>query len=296
MAHPAEKADVAVVIPAYNHGVFLPAALRSVLAQRPRPTEIIVIDDGSHDSLDRVIADFPGVALVRQENSGLSAARNRGISETTASFLLFLDADDRLLPGAIASGVQSLNRNPSAAFTYGAYVIVEALTGTRTDVSFRAVHCDAFASFLNGNPIGMHGCVMYRRSALERVGGFREHLRACEDYDLYLRLSLSDPILCHDHRCAEYWHHGSNMSRDPAFMLGAALEVLGDYRDEAAKRGLLEDFRVGIAGWKRFYAGVWVGLAAKRAHGSLAMGLRLLGLAPATLIRTACAAALGRGR
>ena len=287
-----ENAPVAVVIPAYNHAAFLPAAIKSVLAQKPPPLEIIVVDDGSDDSPEDAVKQFPEVRLVRQKNAGLSAARNRGIRETTAPHLLFLDADDRLLPGAIASSLSSLYSNPAAAFTYGAYNIVDASTNAVTKVPLRTVPKDAFASFLAGNPIGMHGCVIYRRRALEGAGGFHEGLSACEDYDVYLRLSREYPVLCHDDRCAEYWHHGGNMSRDPAFMLRSALRVLREYRAEAERRGYQDAYRAGIAGWKHFYASVWAGLVRQKRMGAAAMGLQLLKLAPATLIAKACSAAL----
>ncbi|WP_051531645.1 glycosyltransferase family 2 protein [Sphingomonas sp. URHD0057] len=292
MAAAPETAPVAVVIPTYNHAAFLPAAIRSVLAQKPCPLEIIIVDDGSDDHPEEAIKTFPGVRLVRQRNAGLSAARNRGVRETSAPFLLFLDADDRLLPGAIASGLASLASNPLAALTYGAYDIVDAPTRKVTKVAFRPVPTDAFAAFLAGNPVGMHGCVLYRRRALEGAGGFREGLSACEDYELYLRLSRDYPVLCHDDRCAQYWHHGGNMSRDAAFMLRSALRVLRDYREEADRRGHFNAYRAGVAGWKLFYTGVWAGLVREHRPGAAAMGLKLLRLAPATLIAKACSAAL----
>ncbi|MFH5802747.1 glycosyltransferase family 2 protein [Alienimonas sp. DA493] len=99
-----------VVVPTYNYGRFLRAALESVLEQPGDDYETIVVDDGSTDDtpavMERFLADLPDddrgrVRSVRQENAGPSAARNRGAAEATGDYLLFLDADDRLLPGAL---------------------------------------------------------------------------------------------------------------------------------------------------------------------------------------------------
>ena len=292
----ADKSDVAIVIPTYNHAHFLRAAIESALSQNPKPREIIVVDDGSSDHPEEVAQSFRDVRIVRQANAGLAAARNRGLRESAAAYVLFLDADDRLLPGALAAGLKSLAEDETAAFTYGKYTIVIASTAERTEAVNTPVPKQAFAHFLRENCVGMHGTVMYRRAGIERAGGFREHLRACEDYDLYLRLARDWPVLCHDARCAEYWHHDANMSRDPAFMLRSALEVLGDYRDDSEARGLIADYRAGIEGWKRHYVEAWFQHSRQSTLRALATAPALIRMAPRRLIRTAGRSLLARGR
>jgi glycosyltransferase involved in cell wall biosynthesis len=282
----ARSCDVAVVIPTYNHAHFLEAAIESALGQEPRPREIIVVDDGSSDHPEEITARFPEVRIVHQANAGLAAARNRGLRETSASFLVFLDADDRLTPGALPAGLKSLAEDEWAAFTYGMYEIVVAPTGERKRAVNTPVPKQAFAHFLRENCIGMHGTVMYRRAAIESAGGFREQLRACEDYDLYLRLARDWPILCHDADCAEYWHHDANMSRDPAFMLKSALAVLRDYRRDASARGLLADYQAGVGELKSYYAEVWGELAKKSLVAALWKAPAMAAMAPRRMART----------
>ena len=87
---------VSVVIPTYNYGGFIYDAIVSALAQTHRPTDLIVVDDGSTDETEEVVRGFEsqGVRYVRQENSGVCAARNRGAAESAGEFIAFLDADD----------------------------------------------------------------------------------------------------------------------------------------------------------------------------------------------------------
>ncbi len=292
----ADTSDVAIVIPTYNHAHFLRAAIESACGQVPKPREIIVVDDGSSDHPEEIAKAFEGVQIVRQANAGLAAARNRGLRESASAYVVFLDADDRLLPGALAEGLKSLAEDEKAAFTYGKYAIVIASTAERTEAVNTPVPKQAFAHFLRENCIGMHGTVMYRRAAIQRAGGFREHLPACEDYDLYLRLARDWPVLCHDACCAEYWHHDANMSRDPAFMLKAALAVLRDYRDDAEARGLIADYRAGIEGWKRHYVETWFQRARQSPVRALATAPAMMRMAPRRMIRTAGRSLLARLR
>src|SRR5215204_1671374 len=99
---------VSVVIPCYKQAHFLGEAIESVLAQSYPNFEIIVVDDGSPDNTSEVAASYPRVRLVRQENQGLSAARNSGLSRSEGEYVVFLDADDRLLPGALQVGLECL--------------------------------------------------------------------------------------------------------------------------------------------------------------------------------------------
>src|SRR5215217_7762241 len=92
---------VTVVIPCYNQAHFLKEAIESVLKQSYAHYEIVVVDDGSTDETSEVASSYEGVRLIRQENRGLAEARNTGIKHSEGDFLVFLDADDRLLPEAL---------------------------------------------------------------------------------------------------------------------------------------------------------------------------------------------------
>lgn len=285
-----DRPSVAVVITTYDHAHFLETALRSTLTQTVPPDEVIVVDDGSHDHPEEVTGCFPTVRLIRQPNAGLAAARNTGWRAATSELVVFLDADDRLLPDAVRRNLERLVASPDAGFAYGAYVNVDASNGHVTDVHFVPA-VDGYPTFLRGNPIGMHATVMYRRARLDAVGGFDPGLRACEDYDLYLRMAHRFPVSYGPDVLAEYWHHGSNMSLDAAMMLRSALLVLRRHEGEARRSGASSAYREGLVGWKRFYVGQWTARArgaarTRRFDGAVVrQGVALARQAPGTGVR-----------
>src|SRR5215217_8140206 len=114
-----DAALVSVIIPCFNQAHFLVEAIESVLAQSYSHFEIVVVDDGSTDNTCDVASYYERVRCIRQNNQGLAAARNSGIRESKGSYLVFLDADDRLLPEALEAGVKCLKAYPDGAFVFG---------------------------------------------------------------------------------------------------------------------------------------------------------------------------------
>src|SRR5512142_950776 len=112
---------VSVVITAYNSEAFIADAIQSVLDQSRAVDEIVVIDDGSIDTTRRVVAEFAdqGIKFIQQPNMGASAARNKGIRETTGEYIAFLDADDIWLENKTRLQVDYLNTHPTAALVSG---------------------------------------------------------------------------------------------------------------------------------------------------------------------------------
>lgn len=267
---------VSVVIPCYRQAHFLGKAIESVRAQTYSNVEVIVVDDGSPDDVAAVVRRYPEVRLIRQENRGLSAARNAGFRASGGAYVLFLDADDWLRPSAVEVGVRILTRAPDASFAAGGHQVTEP-DGETLGQTFAPRQGERpYADLLRGNHIGMHAAVLYRREALEAIGGFDEALPACEDYDLYLRLSARFPVAFHDQVVAVYRRHGENMSDDPGFMLRAALYVLNKQRDHMSFDTELKGaYTEGVRFWKRYYASVRLGqsLGALK-EGHLSTGLR----------------------
>ena len=250
----ASPAAVDVVVTSFDHAHFLGDALGSVLRQTQRPAALIVVDDGSADHPERVTRNFTGVQLMRQANLGLAAARNTGLRAARSPFVVFLDADDLLEPGALAAGLQAFEQNRAAAFVYGAHRRFRHASGVRGPVSLRPVSADAYADFLRGNPIGMHASVMYRREALLSAGGFDESLRRCEDYDVYLRLAREHAVAWHPSLVAEYRWHDANMSLDHAAMQRAVLAVHARHERFARERRDLERaWLEGRDSWRAHY-------------------------------------------
>src|SRR5262245_50863701 len=110
---------VTVVIPCFNCELYLEEAIESALAQTYPKLRIVVIDDGSNDGSPQILHRFSDrIRVIRQENRGLAAARNRGIDETNGAYLAFLDADDRWHPRKVATQVSYLQDHPDLALVF----------------------------------------------------------------------------------------------------------------------------------------------------------------------------------
>ncbi|HSQ19284.1 MAG TPA: ATP-grasp fold amidoligase family protein [Blastocatellia bacterium] len=206
------KPTVAVIIPVFNQARFLADAIESVMAQTRPADEIIVVDDGSTDDSSSIAAQFQNVRLIRQDNRGLSAARNTGLRNCETSHVVFLDSDDRLLPTAIEAGLACIADKPECAFVYGGYHLISEDGRRIGPDTVNPTDEDSHLTFLRYNPVSVPSMALFRRDCLVAINGFDETLRRVEDYDLYLRLTQRYPIAGHSVIVAEYRRHGRNMS------------------------------------------------------------------------------------
>ena len=250
----AGSALVSVVIPCFNQGHFLADAIESVLAQSYRHFEIVVVDDGSTDNTGELARRYPGVRCVRQENGGLSAARNTGVRRSSGDFLVFLDADNRLLPEALAIGLESLEEHPECGFVSGRFNFIASDGSFLWPSAQKEVAGDPYAALLRENYIGMPATVMYRRSVFEVAKGFDSRIDPAADYDLSLRVATSYPVHFHGRPVAECRQHGGNMTGDPARMLEAVMTAHRAHRsvvrgDEVLQRA----YREGVRFWRQYY-------------------------------------------
>lgn len=171
---------VSVVIPCYNYGHYLKETIESVLAQTYNDIEIIVVDDGSTDNTAEVVNSFPSVRYIKQQNRGLSAARNKGIGEAKGQFIQPLDADDKLAPSSIARCVELMD---------GADIVSPGQKefGDANEFYRRTGVRMLLEDFLGGNQI--HCASMFRRKGWEQVGGYDERMTdGFEDWDFWIRL------------------------------------------------------------------------------------------------------------
>lgn len=246
--------SVALVINTYQQAHFLAASIESGLTQTVSFDDIIVVDDGSTDDPASVVARYPGVRLITQPNAGLAAARNTGLKASTSTYIVFLDADDLLMPNAVLLGLASHALNPFAGLVYGAHRRVGSQGEPSGGEVYSEIGVDAFRTFLTGNAIGMHATVMYDRQKLCDIGGFDVSLPRCEDYDVYFRMAAKYPIHSHPEVVALYRWHGQNMSGDPSVMLKWVLLINDRQRAHTAGTLLLEDERLlGRRVWVRYY-------------------------------------------
>jgi len=216
---------VTVVIPCFRQAHFLGEAIESVLAQTHPRIELIVVDDGSPDDVEAVAGRYPGIGYLRQENGGLAAARNAGLAEASGELILFLDADDRLLPEAVATGLRELRAEPEAEMAAGIWRLIGE-EGEPVPAAAPEVPEEAYPALLESCFISTPAAVLYRRRLFERIGGFDPSVSASADYDVYLRTAARFPVRLHGEVVAEYRRHGANMTRDPGLIMSAEIAVL----------------------------------------------------------------------
>jgi glycosyltransferase involved in cell wall biosynthesis len=244
---------ISVVIPCYNQAHYLGEAIESALNQDYPQVETLVVNDGSTDETAEVAARYSGVRCISQRNRGLSAARNTGLRGSRGAGVVFLDADDRLLPGALTAGWQCLQAHPECGFVYGAYRYIRDDGSVFLTPQIRTVS-EHYPAMLTCNYIGMVAAAMYRREVFEVVGDFDERLKASEDYDLYLRIVRRFPICFHPELVSEYRCHPDSMSGDAALMLKSTLAVLAREKGFVRRRAdYREAYREGVRAWQEYY-------------------------------------------
>lgn len=177
--------QISIVIPCFNAAVTIGAAIESVLGQRDVTLEIAAVDDGSTDgSLTGARRLEPVVRIIAESHRGVSAARNRGIADTTGEWIVFLDADDLLNSG-------TLRRRLETAEATGADVVVcdwqefldggdGTVDGAVRSVDFTALEADAELACAT-HVWATTAALMYRRRLVEKIGGFREDLPVIQD-------------------------------------------------------------------------------------------------------------------
>jgi len=208
----AANTSVTVVVPTYQRSEFVLRALESVFRQTRLPQEVVMVDDGSTDgSAELVEQRFPQVRVIRQENRGVSAARNAGIRQARGEWIALLDSDDQWAPTKLERQIEALDG--------GAY---------------RVCHCDEIwiRHGRRVNPRQRHAkpggwiyrqclplcamspsAILIHRSVLAEVGLFDETLPVCEDYDLWLRIAARYPVLYVDELLVtKYGGHSDQLS------------------------------------------------------------------------------------
>lgn len=188
-------ASVSVIIPTFNRGATIGRALRSVYAQTRPADEIIVVDDGSTDETETLVRDkFPEATYIYQENYGVSAARNRGILKAKGEWIAFLDSDDEWLSTKLEQQLQQLSEQPDLKICHTEEIWIR--NGVRVNQMDKHAKSGGWI-FDKCLPL----CAMSPSSILIHstlfgtLGGFDENLPACEDYDLWLRMTARYPVL-----------------------------------------------------------------------------------------------------
>ncbi|HEX5326773.1 MAG TPA: glycosyltransferase family A protein [Acetobacteraceae bacterium] len=186
--------QIGIVIPAFNAAPWIADCLGSVLAQTHEAWTAVVVDDGSTDATAALAAQFadPRIAVVRQDNAGVSTARNRGLEALPAiDAVLFLDADDWLASDALARLAAALETFPRAIAATGpcGFVPERARRGARPRRVKRPPAGDLFARLLERNLFANGGHLLIRRQVIEQAGRFRPDLAFGEDWEYWTRVA-----------------------------------------------------------------------------------------------------------
>jgi glycosyltransferase involved in cell wall biosynthesis len=178
------RCDISVIIPCFNAARTLSAAIESALSQGDVAIEIVVVDDGSTDISVNVACCFgSAIKVITGPNRGVSAARNRGIFDTNGEWCVFLDADDVLLPGTLAKRLETANATGADVIICNSVNFTDERPTPPDHVEQpnMAMLLDDPESACATNFKPAIAALMYRRTLVERIGGFREDLALIED-------------------------------------------------------------------------------------------------------------------
>ncbi len=233
-------AEVSVILPTYNRAHLLKRSLDSVLIQKDVDWELIIVDDGSDDASENIYKETiedSRIKIFRQTNKGVSAARNKGVAESTGKYLAFIDSDDEWMKGKLRAQLDFAKSSP--------FVIHQTCErwirrGVRVNPPRHSIKQggDIFKASLARCMI-TPSSVFLTRDLFEEMNGFDESYPACEDYELWLRITSAYSVgLLNQEYLIRYGGHEDQLSaRYPAmdvFRIKAMDKFLrlNDYSDE----------------------------------------------------------------
>lgn len=233
-----------VIVPLYNKGPYLSKALASVIAQTFRDFELIVVDDGSTDDSFKVAQYILKDAdvkhqLIRQENAGVSTARNNGVMAASGDYICFLDADDWWAPSFLERMDWLILEYPDAGIYGTNYYVVkngrQRICVTTAQTGY-INYCRTYAEKLQ-MPLWT-GAVSIPRPVFRETGGFKPHLKLGEDFDLWIRIALSHKVAFLDEPLSYYFQDSDPVWRGTGHLTDPKVHMLWnlDYLSEEEKK------------------------------------------------------------
>jgi alpha-1,3-rhamnosyltransferase len=232
---------VSVIIPAYNHELYIEEALQSVVDQTYPNIELIVINDGSTDGTAKVITDFisrhqnHNIQFINKQNEGVCKTLNKGLEMSTGEYVAFLASDDLWLSDRVSIQVRFLEKNENIGMVFSDAWFLRF--NTKTDIRWSDYKPGINNYFKNSiQNTDMYRVlltqmiipaltVMIRKQVLNEVGFFDENL-VYEDDDMWLRIALKYPIAYIDIPLALYRIHDSNISSNTRFMVKGMIQTI----------------------------------------------------------------------
>jgi glycosyltransferase involved in cell wall biosynthesis len=234
-----ESALVSVVIPVFNRESLIATALQSALNQTHRPLEIIVVDDGSEDGtvaacrewMKRNARDGVLFKLLEQSHGGANVARNRGIAESSGSYIALLDSDDTWLPEKISKQIPLFEKNEKIGGVYCGLKIVDLSNGEVVPLEDRDYPAgDILKEMLVRDVTNPTSCWIVKKNVFVKVGDFDPTLEAREDWDMWIRICVNYEIACLPEVLVEMGKHsGERVSSDHNHGINARKAIFRKY-------------------------------------------------------------------
>lgn len=231
-----DEPKVSVIIPNYNYADYLSRTVDSVLAQTYGNVEVIVVDDGSRDkSLDVLKKYEKEIAVIVQQNQGVSAARNTGANNSTGDYLAFLDADDIWLPEKLEKQMVKFRDDEEVGLVHCSmtYIDKEEKPTGEHEFGKEGWFADQIL-LLKGGIVGAGSTAIVRRSLFDEIRGFDKRLSTAADWEFSYRAASRSKVGYVPDSLVQYRIHGSNMHSNLAAMEHDVLIGLGKaFADDA---------------------------------------------------------------
>lgn len=224
--------SVSIVLPTYNQAHFLRVSLESIFAQTYQDFELIVVDDGSNDTTPEILDEYAScgrVQIIRQENSGLPRALNRGFDHSAGKYLTWTSSDNELMPTMLAVLVNVLDGNPAVGLAYADRYLMD---DDGQDLGLFPLPNYDPCLILHVNLV--HCCFLYRRTCMERIGGYDPQFIYGEDWEYWTRMSLHYSMRHVSQPLYRYRLHRQSMTSD--LVRGRARTVGYSKISEAVRR------------------------------------------------------------
>ena len=186
---------ISIIIPTFDRAQKVERAVRSVLNQGFKDFEVIIVDDSSTDNTEQTLAKYRSwIKYIRQPvNRGVSAARNTGVNSSIGPWIAFLDSDDYWLSQKLYAQMEFIDRNPGTVACQTGEIWIRRGSRVNPKRKHKKPSGNIFRQSLKLCLVSPSSVIL-KRSLFEEVGLFDETLPACEDYDLWLRISCRYPI------------------------------------------------------------------------------------------------------
>ena len=180
--------NISVVIPTYNRIELLKRSIDSVINQTIKPSEIIIVDDGSNDGTEAMVKkQYDSLKIIKQKNKGVSAARNSGIKASSGEWICFLDSDDEWKNDKLEKQIIAVANNSDYKFFHSNEIWIKNGKRINQKKKHKKYGGDIFKKCLDMCRISPSS-VLIDKSIFEEIGFFNENLVVCEDYELWLRI------------------------------------------------------------------------------------------------------------